>query len=64
MEPPSEPEQEFAALQAENLALKKRIAALEARRAELEELERRVEAARDLPQPKGPAGPSDPAGCD
>jgi hypothetical protein len=62
MEPPSEPEQEIAALQAENVALKKRVAALEARRAELEELERQADQA--LPQVKGRTGPSDPAGCD
>ena len=72
MEPPGDLEQMYAAALAEQAALKRKVKALEeeyaslqARRTELEELARQAEqAAKDLPQAKGPAGPSDPADCD
>jgi hypothetical protein len=69
MEPPSSPPQEYAALLAENLALKERVAALEARRAELERLEEAVTAASDhqatdLEVPPPAKGQPDPDGGD
>jgi chromosome segregation ATPase len=67
MEPPGDLEQMYAAALAEQAALKRKVraleeeyAALEARRAELEELGRQAQqAASDFPQTKGPAGPAD-----
>jgi hypothetical protein len=67
MEPPSALQQEYAALLAENVALKERVAALEARRAELERLEQAATAAGDhqatdlegAPHAKGQSDPGD-----
>jgi hypothetical protein len=69
MEPPSELELEYAALLAEQAALKRKVRALEEENAALQvrraELERQAEqSATDLPQGKGRAGPSDPVGSD